>query len=159
MPKTAAKKISRRDAIKILTAAAGAATLANLPAQWSKPGFEMGVLPAHAQTSALLRTLAAEADKGPFGINICSPDNITSSVTISPAASSISMSYSIVASSEITIHSPALTGTAMTDATGVATIIINAETSGGGTIAVTWSFTNASDGTGSDTQTIEAGGC
>jgi hypothetical protein len=159
MTDNSAKKISRRDAIKVLAAAAGAATLANIPSKWSKPGLAVGVLPAHAATSSL-HTLAVEADKGPDGINICFPDDITSSVTISPANPGISMSYSILASSEITIHSPSpLTGAAATDATGKATLVINAETTGGGTIAVTWSFTNAGDGSGSGTQTISAGGC
>jgi len=45
------KKISRREAIKLLGAAAGASLLANLPAKWSKPELTGGVLPAHAQTS------------------------------------------------------------------------------------------------------------
>jgi hypothetical protein len=44
-------KVSRRDAIKLLGAAAGAAMLANAPAKWSKPSLMSGVLPAHAQTS------------------------------------------------------------------------------------------------------------
>ena len=48
------KKLSRRDAIKLLGAATGAAMLANLPSKWSKPELASGVLPAHAQTSGLL---------------------------------------------------------------------------------------------------------
>ena len=47
------KRLSRRDAIKLLGAAAGAAALANLPSKWSKPELVSGVLPAHAQTSSL----------------------------------------------------------------------------------------------------------
>jgi len=47
------KKLSRRDAIKLLGAAAGASVLANLPSKWSKPELADGVLPAHAQTSNL----------------------------------------------------------------------------------------------------------
>jgi hypothetical protein len=45
------KKLTRRDAIKILGAAAGASVLANLPSKWSTPELTQGVLPAHAQTS------------------------------------------------------------------------------------------------------------
>jgi hypothetical protein len=45
------KKISRRDAIKLLGAAAGASVLANLPTKWNTPEIVSGVLPAHAQTS------------------------------------------------------------------------------------------------------------
>ena len=48
------KKLSRRDAIKLLGAAAGATALANLPSKWSKPELVSGVMPAHAQTSACL---------------------------------------------------------------------------------------------------------
>ena len=47
------KKISRREAIKLLGAAAGASVLANLPSKWSKPELTGGVLPAHAQVSNL----------------------------------------------------------------------------------------------------------
>lgn len=46
------KQISRRDALKILAAAAGASVLANLPSRWTTPKLVAGVLPAHAQTSA-----------------------------------------------------------------------------------------------------------
>ena len=45
------KNLSRRDALKVLGAAAGAVALANLPEKWSSPELESGVLPAHAQTS------------------------------------------------------------------------------------------------------------
>ena len=51
MTNTSNKKITRRDAIKFLGAAAGASMLANLPAKWSKPQLKGGSLPAHAQTS------------------------------------------------------------------------------------------------------------
>jgi hypothetical protein len=47
------KKISRRDAIKLLGAAAGASVLANLPTKWNTPEIVSGVLPAHAQTSTV----------------------------------------------------------------------------------------------------------
>jgi hypothetical protein len=46
------KKLSRRDAMKILGAAIGAAALANLPSKWDKPELAQGVLPAHARQSA-----------------------------------------------------------------------------------------------------------
>ena len=44
-------KLSRREAIKLLGATAGASLLANIPAEWSKPELSGSVLPAHAQTS------------------------------------------------------------------------------------------------------------
>lgn len=51
------KKLSRRDALKILGAAAGATVLANLPSKWTKPELAAGVLPAHAQTSVCIALL------------------------------------------------------------------------------------------------------
>lgn len=46
------KQLTRRDALKVLGAAAGATALANLPNKWDSPELLSGVLPAHAQTSA-----------------------------------------------------------------------------------------------------------
>ena len=51
MTQQSSKKLSRRDALKLLGAATGAAALANLPSKWSTPELSRGVLPAHAQTS------------------------------------------------------------------------------------------------------------
>lgn len=45
------KQLSRREALKLLGAAVGAATLANLPNKWSTPQISAGVLPAHAQST------------------------------------------------------------------------------------------------------------
>jgi hypothetical protein len=45
------QKLSRRDALKVLGAAAGATALANLPAKWTTPELKAGVLPAHARSS------------------------------------------------------------------------------------------------------------
>jgi hypothetical protein len=116
------KKISRRDAIKLLTAVTGATALANIPSRWSKPGLKIGVLPAHAQTSVaplptstqtptptpvvppptstqtptptpVIRTLTCDAD-GTFPANE-GVLNLTSGVTISPIAAGISMRYSV----------------------------------------------------------------
>ena len=51
MSKVLDNGLSRRDALKLLGAAAGASVLANLPSRWSTPQLTAGVLPAHAQTS------------------------------------------------------------------------------------------------------------
>ncbi|MCB2179597.1 twin-arginine translocation signal domain-containing protein [bacterium] len=51
MNEEAKQNLSRRDILKVLGAASGAAVLANLPAKWSSPELAVGVLPAHAQTS------------------------------------------------------------------------------------------------------------
>ena len=48
---TEEKKLSRRDAIKLIGATAGASALANIPSKWSKPTLAGGMIPAHAQTS------------------------------------------------------------------------------------------------------------
>lgn len=45
------RNLSRRQALKVLTAVTGATALSQLPARWSKPLLQVGVLPAHAQTS------------------------------------------------------------------------------------------------------------
>ncbi len=45
------KKLSRRDAMKVLGAAIGATALANLPSKWDTPELAQGVLPAHARQS------------------------------------------------------------------------------------------------------------
>jgi len=36
------KKVSRRDAMKILASVAGAAALANIPAKWTKQAWKLG---------------------------------------------------------------------------------------------------------------------
>lgn len=54
------KKLSRRDAIKLIGAAAGASVLASLPTKWTKPEITTGVLPAHAQTSPTLPTVTTD---------------------------------------------------------------------------------------------------
>ena len=49
---SASKKVlSRREALKALTAATGALSLAALPNRWQTPIVEVGTLPVHAQTS------------------------------------------------------------------------------------------------------------
>jgi hypothetical protein len=45
------QQISRREAIQILVAAAGAFHTALIPIDWSAPLVQAGVLPAHAQSS------------------------------------------------------------------------------------------------------------
>jgi hypothetical protein len=151
MTKTSSKKLSRRDAIKILGAAVGASVLANLPSKWSTPEIAKGVLPAHAQTSAVLATLQCGPDAFPsqtFAVN--------STVTIDPPLDGIVMRWNLTfINSGFNDPSPT-TGTAITVG-GVATynspaVFYNAP---GATITVTWSFENASDGTGTCDQTFE----
>jgi hypothetical protein len=65
MPQTT-KKLSRRDALKVLGAAAGATALANLPAKWTTPKLEAGVLPAHAQSSCFGLEIRASGASASF---------------------------------------------------------------------------------------------
>jgi len=150
MANSGQNKISRRDAIKILAAAIGAATVANLPPEWSKPDLEVGVLPAHAQTSTSLLA-GPDTDTGE-----CHSD-VTSVVSISPVSSGIPMHYEIVESGGPTVTSPAsLTGTVLTNASGIASLDISISSIYLGTVTVTWSFENPTDGTGSDSQVFSA---
>jgi hypothetical protein len=49
-----AKTLGRRELLKALAAAGGAVTASSLlPGEWAKPVVEVGVLPAHAQVSAV----------------------------------------------------------------------------------------------------------
>jgi len=140
------RKISRRDAMKLLAAAVGAATVANLPAEWSKPGLEAGVLPAHAQTSS---NLLAGPD---VDVTDCQA-NVVSTVTIAPVATGILMRYDIATTGSVTFNPPgSSTGTVATNPNGIASLPISSFNLYNGSIIVTWSFDNPADGTGSDSQ-------
>ena len=150
------KKISRRDAIKALAAVSGAAVLANLPSKWNKPELVSGVLPAHAQTS-ILHTLLCDLDQT---VNEPDSDQYTSGVTINPATLGIVMRWTM-ALNNVSLDNGAdpVTGTVATNAAGYASIltppvtIINAGLDA--SVVVTWSFENASDGTGNCDQAFE----
>jgi len=150
MSKSGQKKLSRRDAMKILAAAVGAATVANLPPEWSEPGLEVGVLPAHAQTSTSLLA-GPDTDTGE-----CHSD-VTSTVAITPPLANIPMHYEITTTGGVSVPVPAsLTGTVLTNTSGVASLDITANSIYLGTVTVTWSFENPADGTGSDSQVFSA---
>lgn len=86
------KKLSRRDAIKLLGAATGATLLANLPSKWSTPSLASGVLPAHAQTSIAF----ALACGAPLSINTASNSGtVNAGASIVPASSNFGLIYSI----------------------------------------------------------------
>jgi len=155
------KKLSRRDAIKILAAATGAGVLANIPSKWTKPGMEFGALPAHAQGSVPIHTLVAGTDD--LQANFCWP--FTSTVTITPPTEGIVLRYDIVTGGIVTIISPnPLSGTLPTDAAGMASLEVTVDNLAfgeGDTVTVTWSFEDPADGTGSDEQVFMSagGGC
>jgi hypothetical protein len=156
---TEQKKLSRRDAIKLLGAVTGATVLANLPSKWKTPEMVSGVLPVHAQTSnpnnPILHTLNCGNNLQifPFMGTI----NTSTSVTINPADSGIPMVFSIAflfGASFVNFGSPQ--GGVVATVNGVASHVttpINVPVLGSG-IQVTWSFQNPADGTGTCTQTI-----
>lgn len=159
------KKLSRRDTIKILAAAAGAGALANLPSKWTKPGMDFGLLPAHAQTSQIIHTLLAGQDET-IEINVEQPPiTINSSVQITPSSQGILMHYSIVLHETVGLIGPmgidsptSLTGSVATNSTGQAILPITYSNLWyGSTITVTWSFENPNDGTGTDQQVFITG--
>ncbi len=164
MTPTPPSKISRRDALKILTAATGAAALANLPPKWSKPGVEVGVLPAHAQTSVL----HVLQDPPPAEL-LDSPDacfdgqNVGLTAVISPPTAGILLQYALAyvvtgAGGSITAPVPP-TGTLPTNASGQASLVVTVtpDSSGmgtEGTLTVVWSFVNPTDGANTVSQDV-----
>jgi len=148
------KKISRRDAMKVLGAAIGATALANLPSKWNTPELAQGVLPAHARQSNVVgRTLVAGVDDP--AANFCWP--VISTVAITLPTAGILLRYVVTTSAGVIIDSPIPpTGTVATDAAGNASLVvdINQNNSLGQpvTVTVTWSFENPGDGSGVDSQ-------
>lgn len=61
--------VSRRQLLKALAATSGAVVAAQLPTEWAKPVVEVGILPAHAQASAVV-TLS-NLQKTFTGLNDC----------------------------------------------------------------------------------------
>ena len=158
MAERTSTKISRRDAMKILAAAAGATALANIPDRWTRPDMEVGVLPAHAQTSPGLYTITAGASEP--DANYCFP--LISTATISPPTFGIELRYTITPSpAGLSILSPTpLSGTLFTDSSGNGELIIDVDEpfDVSDTVTVNWSFENPSDGAGSGIQIFTSGG-
>lgn len=59
-------KTDRRKLIKALTLGGGAVTITKIPSTWSKPVVDSVVLPAHAQTTGTITTLAGALTTGGF---------------------------------------------------------------------------------------------
>jgi hypothetical protein len=170
------KKLSRRDATKLLGAAIGGVALATLPPEWSKPELGIGTLPAHAQQSAISPNHTIQSvlfDGGDPGseANLCF--SFDSSATISPVTAGIPLRYTIISNVSIVTPSavdvppvPAtLTGLLNTNASGQATIagiqvdMSNVPEPDGVQVSVEWSFVNPSDGTGSSINELQGFGC
>ncbi len=150
------KKLSRRDALKILGAAAGASVLANLPSKWTKPELAAGVLPAHAQTSILpvIYSLICAANGTLSGAGTF---NAISSVGINPPDPGISMDYSIsllptLGTAILDSPSPS-SGTVVTNGSGVASILFQISTTPSfgtslGEVEIQWDFGSSVNGVG-----------
>lgn len=93
-------KLSRRETMKVLGAAAGASLLANLPSKWSTPEVTGGALPAHAQASSLYSFTSCD-QKYPTG-----PTNMTGSLYsfITPATAGINIQAAIQSNSNVTVN-------------------------------------------------------
>jgi hypothetical protein len=147
------KKISRRDAMKLLGAAVGAAALSTLPSKWNTPELAAGVLPAHARQSGVIvgtHTFAAATHAAPTGTGT---NSVVSFPTITPNDAGISRTYNIATTGAVVLSDPA-TGTITTPTPSV---MINYTLAvSGDKIIFTWTFTNASDGSGTfvDTFTV-----
>lgn len=157
-------KVSRRDALKILTAATGAAALANLPSKWSKPSVEVGVLPVHAQTSVV----HALQDSPPAVLippgNACfDGQEVGLTAVISPPTAGILLRYDLtytVTGPDGSITAPVPpTGTLPTNASGQASLVVTVTPDSPfmgteGTLTVVWSFVNPTDGTNTVSQAV-----
>ena len=165
MTPTSPSKISRRDALKILTAATGAVALANLPPKWSKPGVEVGVLPAHAQTS-----IGHVLQDPPPAEFLDSPDacfdgqNVGLTAVISPPTAGILLQYAlayVVTGPDGSITAPVPpTGTLPTNASGQASLVVTVTPDSSfmgteGTLTVVWSFVNPADGANTASQDVD----
>lgn len=159
------KKLSRRDAFKVLGAVAGASLLANLPSKWSTPELASGVLPAHAQTSGPLLTILRQRVDGidfDCGTSNQCDDFVDHAVQISQPVAGIPMRWTVAVDAGTINFSPVpptnpaglLTGVVNTDASGVASLFVLYSTIGAATITYTWTFENPADGSGSCSATF-----
>jgi hypothetical protein len=135
------KELSRRDALKLLGAAAGASVLANLPSKWSTPQLTAGVLPAHAQTSGRSLTCWLELD----GESIQTGANVIPSPGV-PISLHLELVLVRLAEPAFGLSSDHLTDNA--GAVGVGWLAL-ATGPAPQTVLATWTFTNPLDGTAS----------
>lgn len=166
------KKISRRQVIKLLTASAGAATMANLPNKWVKPVLNAGVLPAHAQNSSL--PLYTFSNGSVFIVNNQPNDipdepvypymDLGSSVTISPVIAGVQIRRTITVVDTVHPLSPNVV-TGYTDTSGTfrgPDISLEDWDSvepgvSGRDINFLWEFVDPSDGTDTWSETVSVG--
>ncbi len=154
-------QMNRRELLKVLIASgAGLGVAGFFQAKWTKPVVKVGVLPAHAQTSTLHTLVAGE--NGYLTCDNGDPSPV-STVTITPADAGISMHWVLTHTAAPVTSNPddGAEGDVVTNSSGVASLATNAVSPepGEGILTVTWTFTNPSDGTGSDDQVFENYGC
>ena len=124
------KKLSRRDAIKLLGAATGATLLANLPSKWSKPELSSGVLPAHAQTSispvsfsSAIETPITCGGLANIPYNVAQPQILIAfEVLIAPQINLYPVNYQLVPQN-VSVNVP-LTGQVLTNSSGLAALSV-----------------------------------
>lgn len=155
------KKISRRDAIKLLGAVTGASLLANLPSKWSTPELVSGVLPAHAQTSGFTILRQRNGADINCGVEVCDEMLLDHEVQISGGGNLnlIPMRWTInnVINGNLGLQSPnGTTGVSNTDPSGIAfiEILYNGLAT---RYDLTWTFDNPLHGSGSCTVTYKTG--
>jgi hypothetical protein len=114
------KKISRRDAMKMLGVAVGAAALSTLPSKWNTPELVAGVLPAHARQSGGPGT-QLHTFLEPLSLVDISPGSgyLDASRQIFPPDGGIVLAYNIIIDGSITLTVPN-SGTITTNSSGYA---------------------------------------
>lgn len=163
--------LTRRQLLKALLAAGGAATVSMLPSRWVKPVVDVGVLPAHAQVSAtptlppdLTPTATIQAPYAINSLTFYNPDTntaffhpgdpIATYATVMPAAPNLAL-YA-----RITLQQPShyqngvvAEGTRLTDVNGRSalfefdtSILFYPPDPGAQRYRIDWGFTNPSDG-------------
>jgi hypothetical protein len=124
------RTVSRRRLLRILAATGGAIAASGvLPARWTKPVVEVGVIPAHAQVTrpmptAISTVYAMVCDSTPGGGDITGAsdyciDNVAAIVSLLSGSGPVAgLTVTVTCSNPIINFTPALPQTAVTDASG-----------------------------------------
>jgi len=166
------KKLSRRDAIKLLGAATGASLLANLPSKWNKPELTGGVLPAHAQTSGLgLKILSCNLTLNILS-GVWSSSPVVGPLSTIPTSTCTLMQFTIsftnthfASGSDPQSPNPYINNWCLDPSTGTVLYVNDANSvlpgpmaadagAQSGSISILWEFADPSLGSGTCTQTL-----
>src|SRR5688572_14110550 len=163
------KKISRRDAIKLLGAVTGATVLANLPSKWSTPEIARGVLPAHAQTSSLgltilncelnVNMITGEWSSTPYVIPLPLPQTIPMNFTLTFVNTHLTGTLGAEPQSPVTqlglvSTSTGITGLVASDVNPVLGFMLPNAGATSGSVTVLWEFENSLHGIDTCSQTF-----